>query len=373
VAEDADNFDDDELFLMTGTSASAPFIAGAIGLMKMANPSLSYEQVLSILQSTANSSPDPRVHRGYVDVYRAVRGLIINQPPIIQITNPLEGTTLGWRFSPLMQVNYTDPEVRPGDIYRWSGEVVYASNRDGELCRSKVPPYTCSSTLPEMTVGTHIITATATDAFGETAVHQISINVVNRPPAPEIIQPQANSTIYSHIPATFSAFVPDPDETISEGSISWSSSRDGALFTGSHPPLPQLLTPGEHTITLTAVDGKGLSAQAQVTVNVIPGGGLPTPQITSPPRDTFIAPGTPITLQGMATDPEDGTLSGGRLRWRSSIDGLLGSGDSITRTLSGPPVQCNPASVAHEITLTATDSDQHSVSVHTVIWVGIIC
>jgi subtilisin family serine protease len=82
-----DNFGTDELYSFGGTSASTPFIAGTIGLMKTANPNLSYEQVLSILQSTANSSPDPLVAKGYVDVYRAVRGLIVNQPPVVKITN----------------------------------------------------------------------------------------------------------------------------------------------------------------------------------------------------------------------------------------------------------------------------------------------
>jgi serine protease len=371
IATDPDNFGLDELALFSGTSASTPFVAGAVSLMKIANPNLPYEQVLSILQSTANSSPDPRVPKGTIDVYRAVRGLIVNQPPFVQITNPSQGATLGWKFSPLMQANYSDPEVRPVDIYRWSGEVVYASDRDGELCRSSVPPYTCSSNLSEMTVGTHIITATATDAFGESGSHQISINVVNRPPEPEIVQPQATSTIYSHIPVTFTAFVPDPDETIADGSISWSSSRDGALGTGGN--LMHMLTAGEHTITLTAVDGKGLSAQAQVTVNVVAGGGLPVPQIISPVGETFVWSGTPITLQGVATDPEDGTLHGGRLKWQSDIDGFLGTGNSVTRTLSGPPVPCNPESVGHQITLTATDSDQHPVSVHTVVRVGNIC
>jgi hypothetical protein len=304
-------------------------------------------------------------------VYRAVRGLIANQPPVVEIINPLDGATLGWKFSPLMQVNYIDPEVRPADIYRWSGEVVYTSDLDGELCRSNVPPYTCSSTLAEMTLGTHTITATATDAFDETAAHQIGINVVNRPPEPEIIQPLPVSLLYSHIPTTFSAFVPDPDETIPDASISWSSSRDGPL--GTDRTLTHLLTAGSHIITLTAVDGKGLSAQAQVMVNVIAGGGLPEPKITAPPANTFVGPGTMITLKGTATDPEDGTLPGNRLRWRSSIDGPLGTGKNITRTLSGPPVPCNPESVGHEVSLTATDSDQHSVTVKTMIWVGTIC
>ena len=371
IATDADDIGRDELQAFSGTSASTPFVAGAVGLMKMANPNQSYEQVIDTLQSTVNPSPDPRVPRGIVDVYRAVRGLIVNQPPVVQITKPLQGATLGWAAVPLLTADYSDPEVRPDDIYRWSGEVVYSSDRDGELCRSSVPPYTCTSTRTEMTVGAHVITATASDAFDEIGTSQVSINVVNRPPEPQIEQPQATSALYSHIPTTLIAFVPDPDETIPEANMNWVSSRDGTL--GAGRSLTRLLSAGAHTITLAVVDGKGLGAQAHVNVNVISGAGLPVPQITSPASGTFVGPGTPITLQGVATDPEDGTLPGARLSWSSDIDGLLGTGNSLIRTLSGPPVPCNPESIGHLITLTATDSDQHAVSVQTVVRVGTFC
>jgi hypothetical protein len=373
IAADADNFGVDELQAFSGTSAATPFVAGAVGLMKAAkqSPNLSYEQVIDALQATVNPSPDPRVPRGIIDVYRAVRGMIVNQPPTVQITRPLSGATLGWAAVPLLQSNYADPEVRPDDIYRWSGEVVYSSDRDGELCRSSVPPYTCTSTRPEMTIGTHVITATATDAFDEVGTSQVSINVVNRPPEPQIEQPQATSTLYSHIPTTLIAFVPDPDETIPDANMNWISSRDGTLGTGG--TLTRLLSAGAHTITLAVVDGKGLGAQAQVNVNVLSGVGLPVPQITGPASGTLVGPGTPIALQGIATDPEDGTLPGARLSWSSDIDGLLGTGNSLTRTLSGPPVPCNPETIGHLITLTATDSDNHAVSVQTVIRVGTFC
>jgi len=165
--------------------------------------------------------------------------------------------------------------------------------------------------------------------------------------------------------------VPDPDETIPDASMNWISSRDGTLGTGR--TLTRLLSAGAHTITLAVVDGKGLGAQAQVNVNVLSGAGLPIPQITSPASGTLFGPGTPITLQGSATDPEDGTLAGSRLSWSSDIDGLLGTGNSITRTLSGPPVPCNPETIGHLITLTGTDSDGHAVSVQTVIRVGTFC
>lgn len=376
---DANNFGLDELALFDGTSASTPFVAGVIGLMKSANanaappiPPLSVEQVLSILQSTANSSPDLRVTKGYIDAYRAVRGLLVNELPSVVITSPLDNATYGWKTHPLFTVNYSDPEVSPANIYRWHGEVVYSSNLDGELCRSASPPYTCSSTRDVLTLGAHIMTATATDAHGATAMQQRSINIVNRPPDSHIVWPLSTDTLYSHIPVLFGASVSDPDgETIPEASVRWDSSKDSFLGTGRE--IAHKLTAGSHTISVTATDGKGLTAQDQVMVNVIGGDGLPLPTITAPADHIFISPGTVLTLSGQASDPEDGTLTGASLEWRSNIDGLLGSGTDIQATLSGPPVQCNPESIPHTITLKAKDSDGHEVSVKITVWVGIIC
>ena len=80
-----------------------------------------------------------------------------------------------------------------------------------------------------------------------------------------------------------------------------------------------------------------------------------------------------VTLQGTASDPEDGTLSGASLEWRSSIDGLLGTGSSIQAIPSGPQVPCNPESVDHTISFTARDSDGHEMTVQITITVGLIC
>jgi len=49
---------------------------------------------------------------------------------------------------------------------------------------------------------------------------------------------------------------------------------------------------------------------------------------------THVVPGGEITLAGQGTDPEDGTLSGASLQWHSSADGELGTGATVTATLS---------------------------------------
>jgi hypothetical protein len=59
--------------------------------------------------------------------------------------------------------------------------------------------------------------------------------------------------------------------------------------------------------------------------------------------------------------------------WRSDLDGPLGTGASLNVTLSGPAVQCNPASIPHTVSLTARDSRGQEVTVQITIWIGIFC
>lgn len=371
AALDANNTGQDELYSFAGTSAASPFVAGVVGLMKASDPDLFYQQVLDTLQATSNASPDPLVSRGYVDAFRAVQAILVNQPPTVQITTPSDGLTRGWQNGPTFSVTYADPEVLPDDIYKWHGEVVYSSDRDGELCRSDSPPYGCSTTLPEMSVGAHTITATATDAFGAVATDAITVNVVSRPPAINILQPTGAATLHAHLPVNFAALAIDPDEFIPDQAVNWTSNVSGPLGMGWG--IASQLPAGQHVITASVTDGKGLTAQDQVTITVQSGAGLPLPQITGPPDPRYFSPGAMITLTGTATDPEDGVLPGTSLEWRSDIDGFLGTGTALQVTLSGPPSPCNPEYVQHTITLKAEDSNGNEISVTIKVNIGQLC
>jgi len=83
--------------------------------------------------------------------------------------------------------------------------------------------------------------------------------------------------------------------------------------------------------------------------------------ILSPEQDVTIPVGTPLWLQGYAYDLEDGTLSDTALRWSSSRDGDLGTGEQVLASLS-------PGE--HVITLTATDSDGNLTTATVQVYVG---
>jgi hypothetical protein len=74
----------------------------------------------------------------------------------------------------------------------------------------------------------------------------------------------------------------------------------------------------------------------------------PTAWISTPDNATTFAQGISISFTGAASDPEDGSLSGASLSWKSDRDSTIGTGTSFAKS--------NLSVGAHIITLTATDS-----------------
>ncbi|MGS2724874.1 hypothetical protein ACVBEJ_14130 [Porticoccus sp. GXU_MW_L64] len=107
-------------------------------------------------------------------------------------------------------------------------------------------------------------------------------------------------------------------------------------------------------LTLTACGGGSSSPATNPPVPPVPpaGGGAsnsaPTAQINEPFTVRAIVGGQTIELEGEASDPEDGNLTGSALRWNSDLEGELGEGAVITTVLSFEG--------EHDIALTATDS-----------------
>jgi hypothetical protein len=75
----------------------------------------------------------------------------------------------------------------------------------------------------------------------------------------------------------------------------------------------------------------------------------PMVPITAPADGISVPLGAPVFFSGWAEDPEEGGLPGSSLVWESSLDGLLGIGDSIERD--------DLSAGIHTVTLTATDSE----------------
>jgi hypothetical protein len=359
----------DALPIFSGTSAATPFVAGVIALMRTLHPGLTADEALAILVDTANTSPDPKVTTGYVDAYRAVQRVRANQPPTITLVSPEEGERVSWRAAAAyFHAIINDPET--AGLFR--GAVSVSSERDGLLCVDNTGASTnrmCSG--PELSLGTHRITMQAIDAHSAEASVSRTIEVVNSAPTTQISYPADQAQFSTSQTINFRGSASDVDELIPNAALVWTSDRQGRLGAGHE--IDVRLSEGTHRIQLAALDRYSASGSSSITVLVRVGAGIPTARILQPQPNSLFSPDMMIAFVGTGSDPEDGQLSGERLRWYSDIDGYLGSGANLNRRLSGPAEPCYPETISHTITLEAIDSDGNIARHQIMISVGTIC
>ena len=351
------NTDINVLPLFGGTSASTPFVAGIAGLMKALDPLLRWNDIQTILQDTANSSTDDKVTKGYVDAFRAVERVRPNQSPSVNITKPADEATVSFGRRVTFFADVIDPESED----RFRGKVEFSSDIDGELCTAPC----IFENSSQLSVGTHEITATATDPFDAVGTDSIALNVVNNAPTARIQQPPTDSTFFTSQEINFRGFGFDVDEPIPDVNLEWSSSIVGSFGTGRDffASLPE----GTQTITLRATDVLGLTGEDSITVIVQEGEGFPTARILSPSNFEPFPAGAVITFTGEGIDPEDGELTGSALTWSSDFDGVIGEGNTIDVVLSS---QSNGDIRFHTITLQVEDSDGNASTNNIGVFVG---
>ena len=274
-----------------------------------------------------------------------------NRPPVVTIASPTNGAQLVLGMTTLLQGSATDVE----DGALAGGALSWSSSRDGALG-------TGASLTPTLTQGVHVLTLTATDSMGATGQASVTVSVNqanNQPPVATITQPTMMTTVFQGAAVSFAGTGVDPEDgALSGTALSWSSSRDGALGTGS-PLSVSTLTAGDHTITLVVRDSGGNTGTATALVRVLPQNQAPVVAITAPMSGTTLSSGSMVTFTGTATDAEDGPLSGSSVRWSSSRDGAIGTG--LTLTTSSLSVG------THTISFTATDSGGRSATASTTL------
>jgi len=95
-----------------------------------------------------------------------------------------------------------------------------------------------------------------------------TFTVDNKPPEAAIISPP-NGAVFTTGPKVVleGAGMDLENASLGDGALSWESNIDGAL--GAGQLLEVNLSPGVHTITLTAIDSAGLSAVASIQITVM--------------------------------------------------------------------------------------------------------
>lgn len=378
--DDANDFGEDEIKEYCGTSASTPFVAGIVALMRAMDASLDAEELLRILQETSNEADDPRVTHGYVDAYRAVKAIRPNQPPVVELLSPVDGGTVSYDRM-YLAARVIDPEpgaqVEDLDVLFSSENGTFANCIGSIRYESDGPIFEC---VTEVDTGLdQVVRVTAFDPHQGRTVVRATIDVVNTPPNINIVEPADGATVFDHRPVELAAYIQDPEEhPFPDDQVSWQSDVDGDLGVGWS--VTPKLSQGSHVITATATDETGTASSDSVTLNVISGLGVPTGMITQPdvasgdPNfGSLVVPGDPVKLAAIGSDPEDGALGDAAFEWYSDRDGFLGTGQSINVLLSGPATPCNPEFRVHHITLVITDSDGNSITLDAVVSVGVVC
>lgn len=158
------------------------------------------------------------------------------------------------------------------------------------------------------------------------------------------------------------SFDPDPGDTLT---YVWDFDTGAPLFNTSNPVfVGTYQQAGTYDVTLRVRDNHQAES-APVGLQISVGNSPPVPSILAPAPSARFAVGQAVTLQGSATDPEDGALPGSALSWTV----LLHHNDDHTHPFLGPvagatvqltapaPEDLAAAVGSHlEIRLTATDS-----------------
>ena len=289
--------------IVHGTSYSSPYAAGVAALIWAANPALSADQVENILLTHANDSPDPKVSL-YVNAFRAIRSILPNLAPLLSITEPSPGQTVG--YGPFSQSQFK-AKVEDFEDGPSCCAVVWTSNKDGVLGSGAEIQFAFT------TPGTRTITATAKDSKGATTTATVTVATANTKPSVQIIKPQAGLVMYRGLPYVFQGKAADPNEpffSVPCDSLTWTSSTNIPFTTvpigqGCSPVVTLSMPSGQRTITLTAKDSEGATATAQQTITLKdpPPNTAPHVVIFNPKNNNVLDPYESVMLTGTGDRP----------------------------------------------------------------------
>ncbi len=241
--------------------------------------------------------------------------LSVAHTPQVTIVAPAGGAVVFTNDLPLT-LRAQAHDVEDGDL---GARVTWRSDRDGALA-------TGAEIAATLGIGTHTVTARATDDDGLTGEATITVRVrgPNVAPVVSVTAPAGGTVVPAGTALVLAATADDDFDGDLTAALRWSSDRDGPLCPVATCSV--VLREGSHVLTATVTDSNGADGAAQVPVTIAP----------SPPQVTIAAPaggarlftGVPILFQGTATDATDGTLSPS-LAWISDRDGAIGTGPSF--------------------------------------------
>jgi FtsP/CotA-like multicopper oxidase with cupredoxin domain len=281
-----------------------------------------YNRQMHLINGGPASSPHAP---GGMMTFIEVGGAPANTPPVVTITSPADLST--FTFGDSVTFTGTAMDTQDGDI---SASLTWSSDLDGAIGSGG----TFSTTT--LSVGTHLITATATDSGTLTGSASITVTITappgNTPPTASISTPADLSSFTAGDSVTFTGAGSDVEDGDVTASLTWSSDLDGAIGSGGTFSTTTLSV-GTHLITATATDSGTLTGSASITITVnLPAtmhiGAMTDASVNSPPTSVlFWTAGVTITIHDASHTP-------------------VGAGITVTGVWSGP----GPATPAGALT-----------------------
>ena len=283
-----------------------------------------------------------------------------NTAPGVTIVSPIDGQSFAPGEAIELMGQAIDDHDAPEDLLiTWSSTLGgqlggFAPDADG----------TVYLTVSELSPGDHGITLQAVDVDGASAQESITVTVDysgegEGMPTVTLIGPAEGDRFVQDTEVAFVGTVTDDEQPWDTLTASLISTRDGLFWSGNPESSGAVsipwteLSPGTHTVTLSAEDDEGNVASDQVDLEILEDG-RPQATIVAPASgDTFWV-GETVTLEGMVSDVET-DVEQLVLSWDSDVDGALGNGKPDS---SGYAALGTTLSVGlHLLTLTVFDGD----------------
>ncbi len=218
--------------------------------------------------------------------------------PIVDITQPLNGSTIAPATNATITATASDPDGTVASVQFTANNVA--------LQTITTAPYTYTWTPPG--AGVYVLRAIATDNQGLKGRDSVTVTVLaNQSPAIQFTQPATNSQFNYNQTIPLSVTATDADGTISQVRILQGSNILQIFFS---PPYSINWTPpgpGTYIFTAQATDNLGAVSTTSITATVL-ANQPPQLQITQPTAGTQYAYNQTIPFQATASDV-DGSVS----------------------------------------------------------------
>ncbi|MEM1327792.1 MAG: Ig-like domain-containing protein, partial [Bacteroidota bacterium] len=273
----------------------------------------------------------------------------LNDAPIVQFTQPLDGATYDAGDDLMVTATATDTDGLVSSV-----EFYYNGTLQGT---DNLPPY--QWLLFDLMPGTHTLRVVATDNEGATGEETITITVNNVPPTIAFVTPNDGQIFMENDLINVEATANDPDGTI----VGITFYLDGVIqgIDNAAPYRWTLsgLTAGTYTLKLVAEDNSGAEAEVTHTIQVNAPSNPPTVSFIAPLNGNVFNAGVDLTVRAIANDT-DGSV----VKVALYYDGIL-QGTDFTTPYSWVIFGLTPG--IHSLKLVATDNsgetDEETISI----------